>query len=607
MNIRSLFSGKVGKAVSVAVCALVFFAVCAALVVSLSVLGRAAKEPSKNNGSAPFIPDGKKDEDPIFVREEKEPTVTEDEARAEVRREANGSVRKIVDTSVLPGETIKLPFAGNLSAEGWGTTNLPYDASTMKIAVMTPNFSVTDKFSLRTKIETEYVPDQEILYGEFIPTGIDKTVDRPALDVYMGYIVVDEGDILTLYSGAGDRLLQFDDTEFVPAYERDRTGAPLFKRPSSTESVTYDGDEIEIKIYKEDDPKFTEDPEEEYARLLLAREPREKDKTVFVEGDLIDKEGQEDKKEDEEKEKVEGHPVREDSTAYYRISYDGSYFAYSDFDEFTDSRGAQFDYPAYYGLSDSGLTLSVKRYNLYRKDTDGKVELFHKGYWTYKVWNSPISEDTFERAYNFSEELGCTLTEPYYLDGGLAFVNRAGKRAFPIQTQKTDNTGRIILETFMGPIGYGKESIGYFYYDHGLVRVRLESIDGNNYLYDCRVRYLGTKEILIDRNGKRFPIPEGYEIKAYSDGVILLEKDGKYGYMDYTGAWIAEPVYKNALPFSEGLGVLTTAEGKAGVIDTAGNIVVPFGYSFISECSDGIMTAYSEGVGWRLLRKMTPS
>ena len=140
----------------------------------------------------------------------------------------------------------------------------------------------------------------------------------------------------------------------------------------------------------------------------------------------------------------------------------------------------------------------MKRYNLYRKDTNGKVELFHKGYWTYKVWDNPISEDTFERAYNFSEDLGCTLTEPYYLDGGLAFVNRAGNRAFPIQVRKTDNTGRIILETFMGPVSYGKESIGYFYYDHGLVRVRLESIDGNNYIYDCRVRYLGTKEILID-------------------------------------------------------------------------------------------------------------
>ncbi|MBR3424335.1 MAG: hypothetical protein IKG80_07605, partial [Clostridia bacterium] len=204
MNLRSFFSGKVGRALSVALSALIFFAVCAALVVSLSALGRAGGGSPKNNGSSPFVPDEKKEEDPIFVREEKEPTVTEDEARSEVRRSPNGSVREIVDTAALAGEKFGLPFAGNLSAEGWGTTNLPYDASSMKIAVMTPNFSVPDEFSLRTKTETEYVADQEVLYGEFIPTGIEKTVDRPALDVYMGYIVVDEGDILTLYSGAGD-------------------------------------------------------------------------------------------------------------------------------------------------------------------------------------------------------------------------------------------------------------------------------------------------------------------------------------------------------------------------------------------------------------------
>ena len=591
VDIMPKISGGLRKALTVALCAVLLFAVSAAVMSGLSLLGKKGGS-SSNKKTVPFVPTD--DSDPIFTREEREATVTEDEARAEARRPSDGSVREVLDTSSLSKELFSLPFAGNLSGSGWGTTNLPYDPSTMKLAVMTPGFDVPGEFSLRTKTETEYVPTQETLYGEFTPLAVETEVARPALDMYMGYIVVDDGEMLTLYSGAGDRLLSFDDTEYIPAYERDRFGEPLFMRPSSSGTLMYGEEDIEIKIYKEDDP----DREDE--RIHLAREPREKDKTVFVEGKLI---GDEKK----EEEKPEGYTVSEETRAYYRLSYDGSYFAYSDFNEFTDSRGSKFDYPAYYGLTDSGLTPSVKLYNLYRKDKNDKVELFHKGYWTYKVWDNPISEDTYERAYAFSEDLGCVLTEPYYLDGGLAFVNRAGNRAFPIQEQKTDNTGRIILETFMGPVSYGKESIGYFYYDHGLVRVRLESIDGNNYIYDCKVRYLGTKEILIDRSGNRFPVPEGYEVKAYSDGVILLEKDGKYGYMDYTGAWIAEPVYKNALPFSEGLGVLTTAEGKAGVIDTSGNIVVPFGYSFISECSDGIMTAYGEDVGWRLIRKMTPS
>lgn len=601
MKERIELSGSVKKALAVALSAILFFAICAASVFSLSALRNASRNAPRKD-SAPFVPDNKEDDNPIFYREEKEPTVTDDEARAEVKRIPNGSVREIVDTAALSGESFKLPYAGNLSAEGWGTTDLPYDPATMKIAVMTPNFDVPAAFSLRDKTETVYVPTQATLYGEFIPTPVESTVARPALDMYMGYIVVDDGALLTLYSGAGNRLLSFDDGEYVPAYERDRSGAPLFKRPSSSEVTTYDPEQIEIKVYKEDDP------EREDKRVHLTREPRDKDKTVLVEGDLLDKDpDNKEKDKEKEKEKVEGHPVREETRAYYRLSYDGSYFAYSDFNELTDSRGSKFDYPAYYGLPDSGPSLSVKKYNLYRKTKDGEVEIFHKGDWTYKVWDNPITEDVFDRAYNFSEGLGCTVTETFYKDGGLAFINAAGNRAFPITRQVKDNAERPVIESFAPPVSYGKESIGYFYYDHGLVRVREEGIDGIIFNYDNKVRYLTTKEIIIDQSGNRFPIPEGYEIKAYSDGVILLCKDWKYGYMDHTGAWIAEPVYKKALPFSEGLGVLTAADGKVGVIDASGNIVVPFEYSFISDCSDGIMTAYAEGLGWRLLRKMTPS
>ncbi len=578
--------------------AAVLFAVCAALMTGLLLPG--GKKSEGKIAPAPFIPSGD-DSAPIFEREKREPTVTEDEARSEVNVREDGSVRGVVDTASLSLYGLSLPFAGNLSGEGYGTTDLPYDPATMKIAVMTPNFDVPDAFSLRKKTVSESTPTQSVMYGEFEPLYTEKEVDRPALDVYMGYIVLDEGDILTLYSAAGDRLLSFDDTEYVPAYERDRNGAPLFVRPTTVNSGMFDCEGLEIKIYKKDaapDPDKEEekdrpnDPEHGDERIRLARVPLEKEKTVYVKAKLLE-EGQ-------------GNPVREESNAYYTLSYDGSYFAYSGFSEFTDSRGARFDYPSYYGLSDGGGTLSVKLYDLYRQNKDGVLSILHKGFWTYTVWGNPISEDRFERAYNFSEGLGCVLTEPYYEGGGLAFVDGSGRRAFPIRTEKRDNTGRIILETFMGPVD-PNDSVGYFYYDHGLVRVRLESIDGNNFLYDSRKRYLGTKEILIDKKGRQFPIPEGYEIRAYSDGVILLEKDGKFGYMDYTGAWIAEPVYAAARPFSEGLGVLTTADGKTGVIDSTGAIVVPFRYSFISECSDGVMTAYSEEDGWRLLRKMTVS
>ena len=92
---------------------------------------------------------------------------------------------------------------------------------------------------------------------------------------------------------------------------------------------------------------------------------------------------------------------------------------------------------------------------------------------------------------------------------------------------------------------------------------------------------------------------------SYSDGMILLEKDGLFGFMDYTGEWIAEPIYSYAEAFCEGLAVLKTKDGRYGMIDTAGNIVLPFAYSHVSSCSDGLVVCYSETNGWEIMRKMT--
>ena len=576
--------GKIRRTVVTVVSAVILFAVCALSVYGLIELKKNA--PSGSSGSSvPFAPAD--DPDPVFKRVEREPTITEGEAKKLAARKIDGSVKEVTDPSLLTRYKVDLPYAGNLSKEGYKTTDKIFDAAVMKMAVMTPNFDFPAKFSLRDKTVSKNVTVQNVMYGEF-EASVEETAEaRPALDVYMGYVVADDGEKLTLYSTEGKKLLSFDDTVYVPAYERDLDGVPLFKRTVVRQTGVYDCEGLKIKVYAEGDP------DREGERVHLAKEPDVRDRTVFVEGELVS-EGQ-------------GNQLTEIGSEYYRVSYDGSYFAASDFDELTDSRGVKFDYPAQYGTTDALQQLSVTKYRLYEQDLYGRLKVTRRGDWTYKVYGTPITDRIFERAYNFSEGLGCVLTEPYRLDGGLFFIDRSGNRAFATSEQYRDNTGRIIIDTYLGPVTYGEESIGYFYYDHGLVRVRVESIDGNNFLYDGRIRYLSTKEILIDLTGKRFPTPEGYEIRAYSDGIILLEKNGKYGYMDYTGDWIAEPVYAAARPFSEGLGVLTTADGAVGVIDTKGNIVVPFEYSFISECSDGIMTAFSEGTGWRIIRKMTPS
>ena len=83
--------------------------------------------------------------------------------------------------------------------------------------------------------------------------------------------------------------------------------------------------------------------------------------------------------------------------------------------------------------------------------------------------------------------------------------------------------------------------------------------------------------------------------RYHADNVDLLR----------SGAWIAEPIYTYAEAFCEGLAVLKTPMGTYGMIDTEGNVVLPFAYKYISSSSDGLVACYSSENGWEMMRKMT--
>ena len=159
----------------------------------------------------------------------------------------------------------------------------------------------------------------------------------------------------------------------------------------------------------------------------------------------------------------------------------------------------------------------------------------------------------------------------------------------------------------MPPLTNGFESIGFFYFDHGLTRVRRQVIDYWYYFMRPRgslVRVVEDYDLLIRADGSEYALPAGYSLVAYSEGMILLEKDGRLGFLDYTGAWIAQPIYADAKPFVGGLAELMTEDGRWGMIDTAGNLVLPFVYDDISQVSSGVVAAYSEQNGWTAMRLM---
>jgi len=214
--------------------------------------------------------------------------------------------------------------------------------------------------------------------------------------------------------------------------------------------------------------------------------------------------------------------------------------------------------------------------------------------WGYKDENGKIIIPAqYKAAYTFSDN-GLAAVVGY--NGALKFIDTSGRTVI-------DPYGNILyLAEFDNRRSYDgyypadtrlPENLGMYYFDHGLVRVRRQIKD-----YYFKQRVAIDRDYLIDAAGKYFDIPENYNLVAYSDGVLTLEKDGYYGFYSHKGYWIAQPIYTVCKPFIQGLGVIGHKNGKCGMIDTDGNVVIPMVFDYISQPSSGVIAAYSKLDGW---------
>ncbi len=416
------------------------------------------------------------------------------------------------------------PLIGNdLFAAGYAITDAPYAGGTTELAQLRLTFTVPDVFSYRTKTEYTITMEQPEGETEYVPVYTPYETDRPALELYGGYVLFDYLGSTYLMNSLGEVLMTFDESLYTPAYTRDRDGNVLF----------LDG-----------------------------------------------------------------------AGAYYRLAQNGTAFEMVDYNDSADGRGLSFDYPAYYGVSDSEKKLYYKVISSKTTtDENGNTVREDELAWTYSA--SGVGTKTkypYSDAYAFSEGLALARDEDnhYY-----SILTESGTSYSGAVTKDYPLTGRDVIEWITAPATTGIESLGSFYFDHDLVRVRIRAIDAIYYRYSSkRIVTTYEKDTLMDKDGNLFAIPGGYRLVSYSDGMLLLEKDGRYGYMNYEGNWVLEPRYTYARPFIEGLAVVGYRDGRVGVVDTAGNFVVPLFYEYISDMSSGVMVTYRAGEGWRVLAKM---
>ena len=244
------------------------------------------------------------------------------------------------------------------------------------------------------------------------------------------------------------------------------------------------------------------------------------------------------------------------------------------------ARGVPFMYPSYYGANGAN---NIERT---RSGANGK--------WGYILSDTrrQLVNHIYGGAFNFNENIGVAYQDSPGRGNRLFFLNANGQDLLRGDYFAPDDDEVTI------------NHLGFFYFDHGMTRAYWRGFDIRGHVIVSRETILQYK---IDSRGyayfSEFYVPEDYDIKAYSNGMILLEKNGFSGFMNYLGEWVYQPVYEYAQPFFEGVAVIGH-NGKRALIDANGNLLTRFKYDYISNCTGGTVALFERSEGWTILNKV---
>ncbi len=522
---------------------------------------------------------------------------------------------------------------------GYSISHKDYSDSSVLAEITLTDYTPPSALYGGSKIKVEFTSAKDNADG--IPySKREFTSDTAmAVELYMGYILIDNGTSLALFSFDGKSLGAFERMYFVPAYTRDSQSNPLFYLTSEGFGKFYRFD-IETKAFVEavyDDEldnrglyfDYTPDwglsdngynrfsavvgcivemtPEEAFEYTAAPTEPPE---TSAPETSAPETSAPETSAESSSETSAESSAQVQQSDPPVTDAQTGAESAAPHLSRLPRTEILTDHETAKEFLANARFASSTAKYSNYTISEDGKtvfVEIMERR-WAFDRQNYMESDEyksnpddkklseyfKYYRLYNFSEGLCATVAR----DGVLSFTNLGGENIIHRDREYYGQNNRKLLSSYAEPVLRGIDSLGSLYFDRGYVLIRQVDID-----FQFTDKMSGDYTFLVDKYGTRFTVPSGYNIISYSDGVLLLEKGGYFGYYSTSGKWIAQPIYTYARPFAEGLGVIGFSGSKKGVVDTEGNIIVPFKYDYISGVSSGVMALYGDGA-WTLIAKL---
>jgi hypothetical protein len=183
--------------------------------------------------------------------------------------------------------------------------------------------------------------------------------------------------------------------------------------------------------------------------------------------------------------------------------------------------------------------------------------------------------------YGYMNRMGKVVVEPQYdraetFAEGLAWVEKDGKGGY------IDPNGREVT-----PLQYHTYSNNQF--SEGMAAVNVGD-------------YANGKWGFINRSGALVIQPEFELTGSFSEGLAFVVRDRKRGFVDRKGDLVIPPSFEMAQGFSEGLAPVRPRGGKWGYIDKSGTFVIPPQFDMAMPFNEGLAFVVNMEIGQRVSR-----